>query len=302
MKTSSFAVLCAFVTTATFAQPQRTFVSGKVGNDANSCSLASPCRNLQRGIDAVASGGEVIPLDSAGYGTFAITQPVTISAPAGVTASISVGPPAQYAITIDTAGTVALRGISISSVGGTRGILFQGGGQLRIDSCSVVGAQYGIVSVAGSTAITDSVILGNGYGIEADGVSPSNRGTVSVENVRISGCTNTAVIAWENSDMSVRNSVLSNNQTGVKTIGVVSGALARVAVEGSVISGNVYGIYTQSLSGSPDLATVRVSNSVIAHNTTKALDPNYSQIQTAGNNTVIDNAAGETFTGTFTQK
>jgi hypothetical protein len=51
--------------------PQRTFASTG-GDDANSCSLTAPCRGFAAAIVAVASGGEVIVLDSGGYGVVTI--------------------------------------------------------------------------------------------------------------------------------------------------------------------------------------------------------------------------------------
>ena len=68
---------------------QRTFVSG-VGNDSNPCSRTAPCRTFGQAILQTAAGGEVYVLDSAGYSAFTISQSVSIIAPAGVTAGISV--------------------------------------------------------------------------------------------------------------------------------------------------------------------------------------------------------------------
>src|SRR6266568_9607644 len=70
------------------AQAQaRVFVSG-LGSDGNPCSRTSPCRTFQHGHDVVAAGGEVIALDSAGYGGVSITKSVTINGE-GVHAAIT---------------------------------------------------------------------------------------------------------------------------------------------------------------------------------------------------------------------
>jgi hypothetical protein len=68
---------------------QRTFVAS-FGNDANPCTLASPCRGFTRALTQTDPNGEVIVLDSAGYGAFTVTQSVSIVAPDGVYAGISV--------------------------------------------------------------------------------------------------------------------------------------------------------------------------------------------------------------------
>ena len=69
--------------------PQRTFVAS-YGVDTSACSLASPCRSFAVAISKTNPTGEVIVLDSAGYGPVTITQSVTITAPPGVYAGITV--------------------------------------------------------------------------------------------------------------------------------------------------------------------------------------------------------------------
>ena len=82
-----FVLATMFVCSTLTHGQQRTFVAS-TGNDANNCSRANPCRNFQRAHDVVAAGGEVIALDSAGFGTVNINKSVTISGE-GVRAAIS---------------------------------------------------------------------------------------------------------------------------------------------------------------------------------------------------------------------
>lgn len=49
------------------AAVQRTFVASD-GNDANACSLIAPCRTFQAAVNLVDSAGEVVALDSGGFG------------------------------------------------------------------------------------------------------------------------------------------------------------------------------------------------------------------------------------------
>src|SRR5437870_11556491 len=72
------------------ALAQRTFVSAATGNDANPCTRTAPCRNFAAAIAQTASGGEVVVLDSGGYGTVTINQAVSLIAPSGVYAGITV--------------------------------------------------------------------------------------------------------------------------------------------------------------------------------------------------------------------
>ena len=93
MKVIQFAIgpclFAAFFASTSRAQVQRTFVSG-AGNDANPCSRTAPCRTFGAAMAQTNAGGEVYVLDSAGYGPFTINKSVSIVAPLGVTAGISV--------------------------------------------------------------------------------------------------------------------------------------------------------------------------------------------------------------------
>jgi hypothetical protein len=68
---------------------QRTFVSAGSGSDANPCSRALPCRSFGTAIGQTDSGGEVVVLDSGGYGPVTVTQSVAIIAPPGVHAAVT---------------------------------------------------------------------------------------------------------------------------------------------------------------------------------------------------------------------
>ena len=80
-------VVAVIIAAGAASAAQRTFVSTK-GVDNPACSLAAPCRAFRRNCSDE-SGGEVIVLDSGGYGPVSITQSVSVVAPAGVYAGIS---------------------------------------------------------------------------------------------------------------------------------------------------------------------------------------------------------------------
>lgn len=94
----------------------RTFVSSH-GLDTNDSRLATPCRSIGAALAQTDPGGEIIVLDSAGYGAIAINKSVSVVAPEGIYAGITV----TAGIGIDvSAGTVALRGLTIRGPGGAR--------------------------------------------------------------------------------------------------------------------------------------------------------------------------------------
>src|ERR1700731_870308 len=97
----------------------RTFVStaGADTNTSVNCGPTAPCRTFSAALSVTASGGEIIVLNSGGYGPpFSIAQSVSITAPDGVYAGVTVG--TGVGITIATAGvSVALKGVSINGTG-----------------------------------------------------------------------------------------------------------------------------------------------------------------------------------------
>jgi hypothetical protein len=125
-----FALLIVALALAVTARPalavQRTFVSA-AGSDASaSCGLAAPCRTFARAITLTDPSGEIVVLDSGGYGAVTVNKNVTIQSPAGVYAGLSVF--AGDGITVVAPATkVILRGLTINGQGGNNGIRVQAG-------------------------------------------------------------------------------------------------------------------------------------------------------------------------------
>src|SRR5262245_54090079 len=160
------------------AAGQRSFVSTS-GVDNAACSLATPCRSFGAAITATSLGGEVIALDSGGYGPVTISQSVSIVAPAGVYAGITVT--SGHGVTIATAAadTVVLRGLTINNQGSTgRGIYISGAGIVHIENVQV----SGFTSASGLNAtpsgvlelhVRNSKFRQNNYGVALNHNTPS---------------------------------------------------------------------------------------------------------------------------------
>jgi len=148
------------------ATAQRTFVAsyGLTATTAFNCSITKPCRAFSEGTGVTNSGGEVIVLDSAGYGPTRITKSVSIIAPAGVHAGISVFAGAN-GIDIPGAGIkVVLRGVSRSGQGGGHGIYVSGSNELAIERCDIGGMKSNGIfldGVSGTVQIRDTVVHDN---------------------------------------------------------------------------------------------------------------------------------------------
>lgn len=101
-------------------QSVRTFVASS-GSDTNPCTRQLPCRNFAAAITAVSPEGEVVALDSAGYGPVAINKSVSLVAPPAVHAAIV--PTSGSAITISASSIfVLIRGLTLSGLGAAVGV------------------------------------------------------------------------------------------------------------------------------------------------------------------------------------
>ena len=133
------AVTFAFSPTANAALAQRTFVAsyGSPANTAFNCSIAKPCRQFSEAIGVTSPGGEVIVLDSAGYGSVTVTKSVSIISSPGVYAGISAFS-GNNGVTVNAPGAaVVLRGLSINGQGGSVGIALQAAARLRVENCVI---------------------------------------------------------------------------------------------------------------------------------------------------------------------
>jgi hypothetical protein len=94
------------------ATVQRTFVAS-TGVDDQRCSITAPCRGFAAAVAKTSANGEVIVLDSAGYGPVDISKSISLIAPAGVYAGVTVL--TGDGIVINGIGIiVVLRGLSIN--------------------------------------------------------------------------------------------------------------------------------------------------------------------------------------------
>jgi hypothetical protein len=277
----------AFFASASMAQAQRTFVSG-LGSDSNPCSRPAPCRTFGQAIMGTAAGGEVIVLDSAGYGPVTITQSISITAPPGVYAGISVFSGNGITITAGASDTVILRGMTVNNQGTTgSGVSFTTGGTLHIESCVINGFSTGGNGLSfvgpGTLEVKDSIFRNNTNAISVTGTA-----VAAIDEVRLEGSSGRGVIAQDGSKVTVRNSLASDSgDAGFKALSQTS-AGAELNIESCVASDNSSGVVAQS--NSTGVATVRISNSTVTHNGTGLVNQGSPAILVSRvNNTVEGN-------------
>jgi len=217
----------------------RTFVSALNGSDVNVCSRALPCRSFAAAIPHTDVAGEVVALDSGGYGPITMPYAMSIVAPGGIYAGITAF--SGNAITISsTIGFILLKNLSLTSLGADLGIAVNNVRSLYVEGCTISGFSEGIFfNPTDSDArlyVKNSVIRRSGIGIY---LLPSSS-EATVDSVRFYG--NDSGVEVTNGEVTVRRSVAS----GPGTYGFRGESNGKLNIEDSASNGNVYGFYANA--------------------------------------------------------
>lgn len=244
---------------------QRTFVAAN-GNDLNACSIAFPCRSFGRALTQTDVGGEIIALDSAGYGSVTVGKAVSIIAPPGVYAGITVFP-GNDGVAVNGAGIrVRLEGLSINGLGGSTGINNLNSAQLSIVRCSVSNmAASGINSaVAGAVVeITDAMITRNsGYGLGIAGAGTA----ITVVRSQFSDNSAGGLLIGNGVVASIADSVVNTNAASGIQVTAAAGFTTRASVTRSVVSGNALDGANADGSAAGGTASLDIANSTLKRN------------------------------------
>ncbi len=175
------AIFLALLSAPALAANQRSFVAS-TGVDSNPCTIAAPCRSLATALAATSSGGQVVILDTAGYGSaLTIAQSVSIIAPPGISALMKgTGGPI---ITVNGSNIrVYLQGLILDS--GT--VLFQAGRFLSLDRMQIDrgGVQHNASN--GVLFMGDTLLRGGSTCFTAQTTTPSTPALATIVNSRLS--------------------------------------------------------------------------------------------------------------------
>jgi hypothetical protein len=291
-----------------FAAP-RTFVSAASGNDANPCSSTSPCRSFTAAAALTDADGEIIVIDSGGYGTVIIARAMSIISPEGVYAGVTATTGSAISIDADDTANVILRNLSLNSIGADDGIDAIGKmAALSVEGCTITG--FGSDGVAFAPSTSDPRLYVSNTTIRRCGEAgvdvSKGRGTLDslllYDNRR-------NVMAFE-AEVVARNCLAK----GGDFYGFYSGISAKLVVEDSAASGNLIGFYanlgvmtiarcTSSSNSNGILAdnggtTIYVSDSTITANAI-GLGGLGGTIRSRGNNTLLTNTTDGAFTNTY---
>jgi hypothetical protein len=256
------------------AQSIRTFVS-TAGTDNPSCSLASPCRHFSAAVAATVAGGEVDALDPGAYGSFTISQAISIE---GQGWAYVAPPPNGNAITISAGGSdkINIRGVSLNGVGtaNTTGIKCNGGGSLNIQNSVVRNFGGGGIAIVGcaNVAISNTLVSDNGTGI-----SFSTPQLSTIKGI-------------------VSQSTVANN-AGDGILLNPTNSLAQVMVVDTVVVNNASANLTAGLHAVSPGANLTISRSVITDNGTGVFNDGATAVNTYVDNKISGN--GTDVTGTL---
>jgi hypothetical protein len=275
------------------AQATRTWVSG-VGDDANPCSRTAPCKTFAGAISKTQASGEINCLDPGGFGAITITKAITLNCSATL-GSILVAGTNGVSISAGVNDLIVLRGLQITGINGTAAPGLVG---VKINTAKTVSIEDCVITQFGQQGISDARTGGGTKLFIRNTVVSHNTGTgialtaagVNLVEIENSSSINNlfGIAAGSGNNVVVKRTVLSGNATA----GVEGDSGATVTVDDSAISNNGTGV--QATSGN-----IRLSNSDINFNTLNGMTG--SPI-TYGNNRVSGNAGttGTTAAGTPT--
>lgn len=296
---------------------QRTFVASS-GDDLNPCSRQQPCRTFQAAIAAVDAGGEVVALESAGYGGFTVNKAISIISPPGILAALSnpvpvPGPAGGVAAISVNAGPndrVVLRGLNVNISSGiaVSGVVIQSAGAVHIENSALKSSVqnfpgHGILVYPGASPvkvfIKDTVIRGFDQGLWVRALNA--KAIVTADRVRIHDNASDGVAVTYNASVAMRD--VSSSGNGFSGFTVYSNSLATPATlvlerctathngSSGVEAGPAVG------GGIAPTAQLSISNCTITNNLTGAKGAVISPIPqgagwilSRGNNTIRDNS------------
>ena len=271
--------LCFLAHGGANAAAQRTFVAS-TGVDTNPCTLTLPCRSFATAISQTASSGEVIVLDSAGYGPAAITKSVSIIAPGGIYGGVTAT--GGDAITINGADvSVTLRGLTLKGFGGGAGIRFNAGAGLNIDRCDISGfTDQGIIIAApggGVVHLSDSFVHANYIGIYVAGADVSNTVYTTISRTRIEDNNIQGIATFGAAQIAIEDSVVTGSIRNILGAGLGAGLSAskvRISIARSLISRGVCGLCVET-PGDGGSVRVVIMDSTISGNLANGIDVGY---------------------------
>ena len=255
----------------------RAFVAS-YGIDANApgnCTLANPCRTLAAASTVVSAGGEIVILDTAGYGPVTITQALTIEAPAGVYGGVAVAAGSDGIVVNAPGQIVRLVGLTIvGAAGANNGVNVLNAHSVVLRDCTIASMTNGISVTAGDVFLEQSnVTLSTNNDLQLLPTTFSATGTSASAYVLDSVLGrngNDGIYATDGTAVAVRNSVITGSTSHSIQMTTASSHLSLLSVDTSLLTGSVTGAHILLQSGgvAADLISARIRQSTTQYGAT----------------------------------
>jgi hypothetical protein len=251
---------------------------------------------------AVDPNGEVIVLDSAGYGSFTVVKSVSVIAPQGVYAGISVFTGDGVTVSAGINDKVVLRGLTINGQGGINGIHVTTGGETFIEDCTVANLMGDGILVEGGSAVHIARVVARKNNASGILVLPSTATTITATLVDSTLTGNAGdgfgaltFNAGSTIDAAVSRVAASYNDKGLQANSTNTGTVTMAVVNSVATENGSYGVGATGTN-----TTVSVSGSSLGGNIVHDLLQSSSAVlRTAGNNALTGRGAADV-SGTLT--
>jgi hypothetical protein len=228
MSRSILTVLAAGFVAVSGAQAQLTkiFVAS-FGNDGNDGSRGSPKRNFQAAHNAVAAGGQIVVLDTAGYGQLTITKSLAVTVPPGVNGFVTVtGTNDAITVAAGEGSEVSLRGLIIEG-GGNRqstgngpgfGIHVTSVGWLSVEDCTIRNfldaLPFTSTNFGARLTVYNTTVRNCRYGFDVQGVGSGGLSPAAITGCRLDNLGD-AVFATGDVNVNLADCVIAHCDTGI---------------------------------------------------------------------------------------
>jgi hypothetical protein len=304
---STLATLCLSASSAFAIDP--SYVRSD-GSDGAACTLAAPCRTLQKAHDVTDAGGAIYALDAtADYGALIITKGITIYPPTGDSSqrpSISVGSGNAVTVNAGSGDTVTLINMQLDGQSAAaNGIQFNSGFELRVFGGVMrrfKGAApngFGIKFAPAATSkllVQESTLIGNGTASTGGGVqiNPQSGGAAQVLLSHIRSELNAYGVAIDTTGSTngvnatfPGGEIHANRQDGAIIVG--DAPIGLLVNEATIFSNNGNGVRAIG-----NNVTARLYHSAILGNSTGVVALGGGTVQSYGNNSIDANGVNGT--------
>ena len=258
------------------------------GVDTNPCTTTEPCRTFSAAVAQTVDSGEIVALDSAGYGPFTIDRSLTAGGAPGVHASITAN---FRAITVAGGSDVTIHDLVLDAAPprSGEGIHVTASGRVRVVHCTFRSFGTAVNSMA-NLSVEDSTILDCIDGVAVTKSSPAAAAlSATVSGSLFEGC-RIGVLVTSDTTLVVVGTTITTTDFGVVMNPADASSTARATIDRCVITyAASEGVSLSALAGTT--AEVWLSNTLFAHNhIAAAFDLQGTDvIHTFGNNEMFDN-------------